>query len=174
MQKSTQVSADLCLDKRRFLVMAHRSLVDEGWKLLNFCIFNWSKINSTSTQFIQGIWSRWNLYNSLVRSKSSSLSPSSSPCLSSGNYSWRLFQKTIKGFDSRINGWALWAVLLRAQVHLGLVRQASTNTGRIWSCLNIQLEQSENDNPATKIGSRLQDIMCHILSFGVDQYEPIS
>ena len=40
------------------------------------------------------------------------LSPSSSPCLSSGNHSRQLFQKTIEGFDCKINdpslGTALW------------------------------------------------------------------
>ena len=67
------------------------------------------------------------LYNSLVRRQSSSLSPSSNlnPCLSSGNSSWRLFQKsqekTIEGFDCKING--------RAR---GLVGLASKNTGHFW------------------------------------------
>ena len=41
---------------------------------------------------------------------SSSLSPSLSPCLSSNNHSWRLFPKTIEGFDCKINGQALGAV----------------------------------------------------------------
>ena len=40
------------------------------------------------------------------------LSPTSSPCLSSGNHSRKLFQKTIEGFDCKINdpslGAALW------------------------------------------------------------------
>ena len=52
-----------------------------------------------------------NPVNSLVSRQSSSLSPSLSPCLSSGNYSLRLFQETIKGFDCKINGRALGAVL---------------------------------------------------------------
>ena len=46
----------------------------------------------------------------LVRRHSSSLSPSSSPCRSSGNYSrtWKLFQKTVKGFDGTIDAWFQW------------------------------------------------------------------
>ena len=43
--------------------------------------------------------------------KTSSLIPSLSPCLSSGNHSRRLFQKTIEGFDCKINGQALGAAL---------------------------------------------------------------
>ena len=48
----------------------------------------------------------------LVRLQSSCLSSSSSPCLSSGNYSLRLFQKKIKGFDCKTNGRAPRAGLL--------------------------------------------------------------
>ena len=51
------------------------------------------------------------------------------PCWSSGNHSPRLFQKTIEGFDCKINGhWpSSWG---SAPAQLGLVRQASsTNTG---------------------------------------------
>ena len=91
------------------------SLVDEGWyqlaAVLNFCVCNRPKKNWNSTQFILELWSRLNLYNPLVRQQSSSLSPSLSPCQSSGNHSWRLFQKTIEGFDCKINGQALWAAL---------------------------------------------------------------
>ena len=45
----------------------------------------------------------------MVREQSSSSSPSSSPCLSYGNHFKfrRLFQKTIEGFDFKINGRAL-------------------------------------------------------------------
>ena len=39
------------------------------------------------------------------------MSLSSSPCLSSGNPSWRIFQKTIEGFDCKVNGLALGAAL---------------------------------------------------------------
>ena len=54
------------------------------------------------------------LFNSLFRLQSSSLSPSSSessPCRSYGNHFRRLswFQKTIKGFDCKVNGRALGA-----------------------------------------------------------------
>ena len=35
------------------------------------------------------------------------MSPSLGPCWSSGNHSLRLFQKTVEGFDSKINGRAL-------------------------------------------------------------------
>ena len=68
-----------------------------------------------STLFIQGFWSTQNLYNLLVWQwieQSSSLGPKSCPCLSSGNHSPRLFQKTTRGFDSKINSKVLWAVLL--------------------------------------------------------------
>ena len=44
----------------------------------------------------------------LVRWQNSSLSPSSSPCLSSGKNSLRLFQ-VIEGYDSKIDGQALRA-----------------------------------------------------------------
>ena len=46
-----------------------------------------------------------------VRWQSSSLSPSLSPCWSSGNHFKRLFQKIINGFDYKINGRALGAAL---------------------------------------------------------------
>ena len=49
----------------------------------------------------------------------SSLSPRSSPCLSSGNHSQRLFQKKIEVFDFKIKGQALW------QAQVLLVRWAS-------------------------------------------------
>ena len=45
----------------------------------------------------------------MVRRQSSSLSPSSSPCLSSGSYYRRLFERTFEGFDCKINGQALGA-----------------------------------------------------------------
>ena len=50
----------------------------------------------------------------MARLQSLSLSPSSSPCRSVGNHSQRLFQKTIECFDCKINGQALWAVLLHS------------------------------------------------------------
>ena len=46
---------------------------------------------------------RIKLHNPLVRRQGSSLSPSSSPCWSSGNHSRRLYQKTNEGFDWKIN-----------------------------------------------------------------------
>ena len=54
------------------------------------------------------------LYNSLVRRQSSSYSPSLSSCLSSGNHPLRLIQKTIEGFDCKVNGRARGAALLRS------------------------------------------------------------
>ena len=49
-------------------------------------------------------------FGQVAEFKTSSLSPSSSPCLSSGNHFQRqLFQNTIEGFDCKINGWALGA-----------------------------------------------------------------
>ena len=57
-------------------------------------------------QTILGFLSRKKLYNPLVRRQSSSLSPSLSPCQSSGNCSLKLFQKKIKGFGCKINGQA--------------------------------------------------------------------
>ena len=60
-----------------------------------------------STHFVLGLPSRWNLCNPLVRLQSSSLSQSSSPCLSSGNHSRRLFQKIIQGLEGKINGQVL-------------------------------------------------------------------
>ena len=61
-------------------------------------------------------WDFWadNLYNQLVRWQSSSSSPSSSPCLSSGNHPRRIFQKTIEGFNCKIDGQALGAALLHS------------------------------------------------------------
>ena len=44
------------------------------------------------------------------------MSPSSSPCLSSGNHSQRLFKKIIEDFDYKINGRALGAVSCTALV----------------------------------------------------------
>ena len=43
------------------------------------------------------------------KGQSSSLKPEA--CRSCGHYSQRLFQKTIKGFECKINGQALWATL---------------------------------------------------------------
>ena len=51
-----------------------------------------------------------------TRRQSSSLSPSLSPCWSSGNHSRRLFQKTIEGLEGKINGQALGAALLHGCV----------------------------------------------------------
>ena len=109
----------LCFDKglqsRIPIYLVLPSLVDEGWyqlaAVLNFCVCNRPKKNWNSRQFILELSSRLNLYNPLVRQQSSNLSPSLSSCLLSGNHSWRLFQKTIEGFDCKINGQALWAAL---------------------------------------------------------------
>ena len=62
-------------------------------------LFQCFKKNSNTTQLILGLQSR---DNPLVRLQSSSLSPSLTPCLSSGNHSQRLFQKTIERFDCKI------------------------------------------------------------------------
>ena len=95
-------------------------------------------LNRNSTDYL-GFWIRWNPYNPLVRPQSSNLSPSSSPCWSSGNQSRRLFEKKIEGFDCKINGPALGAALtstLRPAVPVPgtlaqrwLAGRASTNTG---------------------------------------------
>ena len=94
--------------------------------VLIFGLFNRPKKNSNSTQFIQGLQSRWNLYSPMVRRQISSLSPSSSPCQSSVNHSRRLFQMTFLGFYCKINGRAGAAL----QQKLGRVGLASTNTRR--------------------------------------------
>ena len=72
-----------------------------------------------------------------VRRLSSSfkLSPSLSPCWSSGNHSQRLFQKKINGFDYKINGRALGAALRYSLGRSESVKQASTNTG----CFQVSL-----------------------------------
>ena len=44
----------------------------------------------------------------------SGVTPTQSPCQSSGHHLWRLFQKTIRGFDCKINGRAFWAALLHS------------------------------------------------------------
>ena len=54
---------------------------------------------------------RSNLYYLLNRQQSQSFSPNLSSCLSAGIHSRRLFQKAIEGFELKINGWALGAVL---------------------------------------------------------------
>ena len=74
-------------------------------------IFNRPKKNLNSPQVVLGFLSRINLYNPLVRRQSLSLSPNASPCRSSGNHSRRQLQKTIKGFDCKINGRALGSAL---------------------------------------------------------------
>ena len=63
----------------------------------------------------------------------SSLSSISSPCQSSGNHSYRLFQKTIKGLIANLlNQWqSSWGSALE---QLALVRRASTNTGSFLVC----------------------------------------
>ena len=91
-----------------------------GWGLIttHHCPQFWrSKKNSNATQFIElyfGVSELINLYNPMVRLQSSSLSPSFSPanqCLSSGNHFQWLFEKTIEGFNCKINGQALGAAL---------------------------------------------------------------
>ena len=73
-------------DQITTLPVFHRSLVDKCWYQL-----------TTVLNF--GVPKR-------IQVADSSLSPSLSPCRSSGNHPWRLFQKTIK-FDCKINGQAL-------------------------------------------------------------------
>ena len=58
-----------------------------------------------------------------------SLSPSSSPCKSSANHFWRLFQKTIEDFECKINSPAL-CQLGSASAQLELVGQARPTTER--------------------------------------------
>ena len=65
-----------------------------------------SKKNSNSTHFIElysWILEQTKPLQPIGPAQSSSLSPSSSPCRSSGNHSRRLFQKSIEGFDCKIN-----------------------------------------------------------------------
>ena len=99
--------------------------------------------NSTQIVCFQGFQGRQNLHNQLVRWQSSSLSPSSSPCLSSG-IAWQSLPKAIIPEHNRRfwlqNQWqGTWG---SSQAQLGLFRQASTNTGlflvrccRFWSWL---------------------------------------
>ena len=105
---------------------AHHEDGNPPTTVLNFGIFNGTKTNanfrsphSLFTVFRDfGAYksSLSNLYNSLFRLQSSSLSPSSSEssiCRLSGNHFRRLswFQKTINGFDCKVNGRALGAEL---------------------------------------------------------------
>ena len=102
-------------------VVLGNCLVDEpeGWyrltAVLDFGVFNWSKKNWNSTQIILEIktvtthWSGGRLQVQLEQSWS--LSPSSSPCLSSGNHSPWLFQKSFECFECKNNGRALGAAL---------------------------------------------------------------
>ena len=105
------------------------SPVDKGWyqltAVLNFGVLKRIQTPLSLFNFILGFWRRWNLYNPLVRQQSLSLSPSLNPCLSSGNHSQRLFQKSIEGFECKINGQALGAAL----VQLGLVGQQAQTQG---------------------------------------------
>ena len=90
-----------------------------GWELITthscpqFCRL---KKNSNSIQFIELYFWGLKQIKPLPR-KSSSLSPSlrlqapANQCWSSGNHSWRLFEKTIEEFDCKINGQALEAAL---------------------------------------------------------------
>ena len=94
------------------------------FECITFCIFNRPKKNSNSTQFIQRFQSsRQNLYSFVSQAASSSLSPSSSPCLSSGNYFLRLFQKLLTAKSMAI-GQAPGAALLQSLGRLD--RQAQT------------------------------------------------
>ena len=102
---------------------------DKRWKLLttclSLCIFNTPKTNSNSTWSIQGFQSRLHLSNCW---SSLYLSPSLSPCCSSGNcgnHSWRLLQKTTRHFGSKIHVQALgaasstaWASLTGKHQHI--------------------------------------------------------
>ena len=105
-----------------------------GWRLIttqvtHYCPQFWrSKKNSKSTQFIE-------LYF-MVSEQIKPLQPigqvwvqvqaPADQCRSSDNHSRRLFEKTIEGFDCKINGQAFGA----APAQVGRVGRASTNTGR--------------------------------------------
>ena len=90
--------------------------VDVGWywltTVLNFGVLK--RIQTPHSWF----WDFWADKTFTTRQsgcmQSSSLSPSSSPCLLSCNHSQRLFQKTIESFDCKINGQALGAALLHS------------------------------------------------------------
>ena len=105
------------------------------WRLVSthLCPQFWrSKKNSNSIQFIElysGVSEQINLYNTLVSRQSSSLSPSWSPCLSSG-IDWQSLPKAIPEDNQ-----SFWLQKLfpsswgRAPAQLGRVGQASANTG---------------------------------------------
>ena len=92
-------------------------LVDEDWNRLtavfNFGVFNGPKMNLNSAQIVQGFRSRQNLYNSLFRQQSSSLSPSEPLQVTwrSLGFTSEGYPEDIEGFDCKINDWALVAVL---------------------------------------------------------------
>ena len=93
------------------------SLVDGGWywltTILKFCVLKKFKLQLNESYFwvseqIKPL-SLQPIGQAALPLQSSSLSLSSSPCVSFGNHSWRLFQKTIEGF-----GQALTAKLRRS------------------------------------------------------------
>ena len=80
-------------------MLGHHDVHSGGWGLIwthscPQCLH--SKKNSNSTLLVLGFESRKDLCKQLVRLQSSSLSPSLSQCLSSGNHSLRLFQRQSK------------------------------------------------------------------------------
>ena len=68
-----------------------------------------SKKNLNSTQFIEFCSGLSEQIQPIGQAAEFKFESNSSPCRSSGNHSQRLFQKTIQGFDFKINGQALGA-----------------------------------------------------------------
>ena len=99
-----------------------------------------------STLFLLWFWSRFNLHKSVVRLQTSSLSPSSSQCLSSGHLSQGLSQTAIKGFWM-LNQWPSSSTVLGS--HFSTFRVGDS---RCWqqpalfrnyhSCNNSSVQQS--------------------------------
>ena len=97
--------------------------------------FRHSKKNSNSLQFIE-LYSGASEQIKPLQPFGLSSSSSSSPCLTSGNHSRRLFQRTIEGFDCKINGQALGAALqhslgVRAGTQ-GVSKSAAVAAGSNW------------------------------------------
>ena len=95
------------------------------------------KKNLNFAQFIQDFLSKKNLY------ESSNLSPSLSTCRLFGNHSLWQFQKTIEGFDCKINGLALGAALLHSQTgeHCRAQRQGVSKSAAVALATTGSLEE---------------------------------